>query len=115
MFRGHGVGRCCDLWQHDSPPACEPTVIAQAMSGHTATMLNSIRAIATATPVLITGVDAKWRELLAKTFTPLHFIVKRMQKLRAHQLRITITSIYKVLPAQFKRKASSAPGRCGER
>jgi hypothetical protein len=68
VVRGQDVGGGCDLWQHESPPPSEPTVIEHAMSGQTATMLRSIKDIMNATAVFTIDVDVTEGNPLAKRF-----------------------------------------------
>ena len=68
MVRGQDVGGTCDLWQHDSLPPSEPAGIGHAMSGHTATMLRSIKAIMNATAVFTNDVDVTEGNPLARRF-----------------------------------------------
>lgn len=68
MVLGQDAGGCCDLRQHDAPPLSEPAAIGHAMSGQTATMLRSIKAIMHATTVFITEVDVPEGNPLASRF-----------------------------------------------
>ena len=68
VVRGQDAGGCCDLWQHASPPPSAPAVIGHAMSGQTATMLRSIKAIMHATAVFIIEVDVSAGNPLANRF-----------------------------------------------